>query len=145
MSPTLLVGDYFITDYDFYNNNSVIPNDVVVIKFPKDPNQKFIKRCIATGGQEIEIRNKVIYVDGRLFPDNHKNILGIEADSATLEKRDNYGPVTIPSDQCFVLGDNRDNSFDSRFWGFVPVENIIAKPLYIYWSKDHNRIGMKIN
>lgn len=152
MEPTLMVGDYLITDYRYYKSNPVKPNDVVIIRFPKDPRRKFIERCIAVGGQIVEIRDKSVFIDGMLFPDSQKtqfidseiisrDIIDPEIFPRDIGNRDNYGPIIVSQNHCFVLGDNRDNSYDSRYWGFVPIENVIAKPLYIYWAKDKSRIG----
>jgi signal peptidase I len=145
MEPTLKVGDYFIADYKYYKSNPVESNDVIVIKYPKNPNQKFIERCIAIGGQELEIKDHVVFIDGKLFSGFQKSPPDANADSGSWDNRTNFGPVTVPDDHCFVLGDNRENSYDSRYWGFVPFENVVAKPLYVYWSKDYSRIGNVIN
>ena len=137
MEPTLMTGDRFIADYRYYKTNPVKPNDVVIIRLPKDPKKKFIERCIATGEQVVEIKGKSVFVDGVLFPDSLK--------TQFIGESEDYGPVKVPPEHYFVLGDNRDNSYDSRYWGFVPKENVIAKPLYIYWSKDKTRIGKTID
>jgi len=155
MEPTLYVGDYFIGDYQYYKSNAVKPGEVVILKFPRDLSIKYIERCIAVGGQIVEIRDKAVYVDDIYFQDSEKSQF---IDTSVYSKdyidpeiypkqsgnRDNYGPITVPENHCFVLGDNRDNSFDSRYWGFVPLRLIVAKPLYIYWSINKNRIGSSI-
>ncbi len=152
MEPYLQVGDHFIGDYKYYKTNTVWPGDVIILKFPKNPEIKYIERCIAIGGQTVEIRDKSLYVDGIFVPDStevqftDKNVFNRDYRDPEIfpenaGNRDNYGPVTVPNNQCFVLGDNRDNSYDSRYWGFVPIESVVAKPLYIYWSDDKNRIG----
>jgi signal peptidase I len=156
MASTLFIGDYFIGDYKYYKSNPVIPGEVIILKFPKNPEIKYIERCIALGGQTVEIKDKAVYVDGVLFKDSTKTqfidnqIYSREYKDPEIYpegagNRDNYGPVTVPENHCFVLGDNRDNSYDSRFWGFVPLELVVAKPLYIYWSGDKNRIGRLID
>jgi len=145
MEPTLKMGDLFLADYHYFKNFTVTPNDVVVIRFPKDPNKKFIERCIAIAGQEIEIRNSIVYVNGELYPDIQHIQKDDISDSGYPDNQDNYGPVRVPEEHCFVLGDNRKNSYDSRYWGFVPYEDVIAKPLYIYWADDLDRIGMIID
>ncbi len=147
MEDTLLVGDQLIAVKCIYGlrlpfvKEPVLklrdpkPGDVVVFKYPEDPSKDFIKRCVAIGGQTVEIDNKKLYVNGlqQKLPKAAKFI-----DPTVLPKqfgpRDNYGPTKIPEGHVFVLGDNRDNSNDSRFWEFVPVENIKGKAVLLYWS-----------
>ena len=156
MEPTIKVGDHLIADYRYYKKNPVIPFEVIVFRFPKNPELKYIERCIAVGGQVVEIKDKSVFVDGNRFKDSLKtqfiapniypkyfNDPGIYPKNSG--NRDNYGPIIVPQNHCFVLGDNRDNSFDSRYWGFVPFESVIAKPLYIYWARDKSRIGKYID
>lgn len=156
MEPTLYVGDFLIADYQYFQNSPVKPGDLVILKFPQNPEIKYIERCIAISGQVIEIKNKAVFTNGTRFPDNAhtqyvdpdiytKDFVDPQIVPTDAGNRDNYGPIIIPTGYCFVLGDNRDNSCDSRYWGFVPLELIVAKPLYIYWAGDKNRIGMLLN
>jgi signal peptidase I len=124
------------------------PGDVVIFKFPPDPSVDYIKRCVAVAGQAVEIKNKNVFVDGRLFktisdppglkfedPETVPRNKGYEVIVPKgAGSRDNYGPVIVPEGYLFVMGDNRDRSYDSRQWGFVPMENIIGEALMIYWS-----------
>lgn len=121
--------------------------DIIVFKYPVDPFLDYIKRCIAVGGQTLEIKNKVVYVNGERFPRPphmkfiDPNILSYEnrrfsVFRSDIGSRDNFGPITIPPNSYFAMGDNRDNSLDSRAWGFVPHDNIIGKPLIIWFSWD---------
>ena len=146
MEDTLLEGDYVLGDklmfgtqipdrVPFFNTklpsfrlpgfSSPKPGDLVIFEFPQDASRDFIKRCIAIEGQTVEIKNKVVYVDGKIFedPDGVKH-----EDSRVMGKqygpRDNYGPRTVPPGQIFVMGDNRRNSKDSRFWGFVEESKV---------------------
>ena len=146
MEDTLLVGDRLFAVKFIYGakipfiNHRIFkirdpkPGDIIVFKFPEDPSLSYIKRCIAVGGQTFEIRDKKVYVDGELqkLPEHAKFI-----DRNILDdKRDNYGPITVPEGNFFMMGDNRDNSRDSRYWGFLPYENLMGKALFIYWSTD---------
>lgn len=149
MEDTLLIGDQIIvlkclygvrlpfTDTPVLKLRDPRPGDVIVFKYPPDPAQDFIKRCIATGGQTVRIERKRLYVDGRpaLFP-AHAKFLDPAMLPAESAPRDDFGPVTVPAGMVFVLGDNRDNSNDSRFWGFVPLENVTGAAKLIYWSRN---------
>lgn len=131
--------------------------DIIIFKYPKDKKLNYVKRCIALPGQTVEVRKDNVYIDGK--PEGEKELLKREYDpiegayclyyQITLDNgekytirhyedlfrvNDNYGPVKIPKGHYFMMGDNRDNSEDSRSWGFLPYENIIGKPLIIYWS-----------
>ena len=142
MLPTLKIGDYLLVNKFIYGikvpfTGTVIipitnpkPNDIVVFKFPKDPSIDYIKRVIAVGGDTVEVRNKKIFVNGKPFLDKH----GVHLDSHLVGQRDNFGPVRVPPGKIFVMGDNRDNSYDSRFWGFVDQKAILGKAWIIYWS-----------
>ncbi len=123
------------------------PNDILVFRYPNDQRINYIKRCVAVGGQTIEIRNKVVYVDGEaisLPPDGKLTDTrviprGIQMPQIVprgMGNKDNYGPVTVPEGHYMMLGDNRDNSADSRFWGFLPERLVLGKAMIIYFSWD---------
>jgi signal peptidase I len=155
MEDTLLVGDHLMavkflyglkvpfTDKRILKVRDPKQGDIIVFKFPEDLSKDFIKRCVATDGQKVSIEDKVVYVDGvrmelpeyAKFEDNH-----IYSDNSRmygdLNRRDNLAEFVVPDNMLFMMGDNRDNSNDSRFWGFVPYENIVGKALIIYWSWD---------
>ena len=156
MEDTLLVGDLLFINKFIYGikipyTDIRLPSlkdpkggDIVVFKYPKDESVNYVKRCVAVEGQTVEIKDKVLYVDDKPFP-NKKGIKFtrpslpssyIESDifPAGNGNRDNYGPVTVPKGYLFMMGDNRDNSFDSRYWGFMPKKNIVGEPIIIYWS-----------
>ena len=147
MEDTLLVGDQLIAVKFLYGTKLPFlphrilkirdprPGDIVVFKFPQDPSKDFIKRCIAVGGQTVEVRDKEVFVDGvsQPLPPRVKFIDPIVL-PAQFGPRDNFGARTVPPGHLFVMGDNRDNSNDSRFWGFVSYENIKGKAVVLYWS-----------
>ncbi len=140
MEPTLRVGDHLIANLKYFKKNELQRGDLVIFKYPEDPAKDLMKRVIALEGEKIEIKNKQVYVNDVPLPEGYK----VHLDNKVYPGRDNYGPVVVPSDHCFVLGDNRDNSMDSRHWNSLPLRNIKGKPLYIYWARDITRIGMKI-
>jgi signal peptidase I len=146
MVPTLLVGDHLLVNKFIYGvkipviRTTLIPvtepkrGDIIVFIYPQDRTKDFIKRVIGVGGDKIEIRNKDIFLNGRPY----KDAFGIYSDPvsypAMIQPRDNFGPVTVPKGSLFVMGDNRDESLDSRFWGFVDLKDVEGKALIIYWS-----------
>lgn len=152
MQPTLLVGDYILADkltYRFKNPNQ---GDIIIFKFPGNLKQNYIKRLIATEGQVVEIRNKKVYVDGKLGvePPNSK-YTDQTASTIGNPNRDNFGPYRVPKGHLFVMGDNRDNSYDSRFWGPLDRRLVLGKAKTIHWSWDSkthsvrwNRIGQVV-
>ena len=152
MEDTLLIGDHFIavkfmygskipfTDKRILKIRDPRPGDVLVFKYPEDPSKDFVKRCVAVGGQIVEIKNKKIYVDGELqeLP-GHAKIIDNAILPERLGPRDNLPPTVVPPGNAFVMGDNRDNSNDSRYWGPVPYENIKGNAVMIYWSWDTDK------
>ena len=111
---------------------------MVVFRYPEDPSRDFIKRCVAVAGQTVEIRDKVLYVDGKAPVEPyvvHKDPRIIPRETYP---RDNYGPYVVPQGHLFMMGDNRDNSQDSRFWGYVPRSAIIGRAMFVYWSFDES-------
>lgn len=143
MLDTLLVGDHLLatkfdyglkvpfTDISIFDGSAPEIGDIVIFKYPKDPDVDFIKRVIGVPGDVIEVRNKQLYRNGQ--PVRESYIRFTEPDRI-LPVRDNFGPVTVAEGEFFVMGDNRDNSMDSRFWGTVPRKDILAKAWRIYWS-----------
>ena len=156
MKPTLLVGDFILVNKLVYRFSEPQRGDIVVFKYPIDPNIDFIKRIIALPGEEVEVRNNQVFINGKPLPlievgrgeENgvrkviYEEVLpeGIKHkvqfyEDFPFSKRD-FGPVVVPPNHYFVMGDNRDNSEDSRYWGFVPRENIVGKAFVIYFSGD---------
>jgi signal peptidase I len=148
MEDTMLIGDYLLvnkfiygirvpfTDYRMHNVRAPERGDVIVFKYPVDPSKDFIKRVIGLPGDTIEIKDKQVYVNGTLYHNPHE----VHKDSQILpggsSPRDNLGPIKVPADSYFVMGDNRDNSYDSRFWGFVKYSNLVGMAMIKYWSWD---------
>lgn len=146
MEPTLLIGDHLLVNKFIYGiklpfiDQKVLVykepqrEDIIVFIFPKDKTKDFIKRVVGVAGDTIEIRQKKIYINSKLWQDSH----GVYRDSevTSLVPRDNFGPVVVPPGHVMVMGDNRDRSYDSRFWGFVPIDQIKGKALILYWSWD---------
>jgi signal peptidase I len=156
MKPTLLVGDFILVNKLVYRFSEPQRGDIVVFKYPIDPNIDFIKRIIALPGEEVEVRNNQVFINGKplplievgrgeengvrkiiyeeVLPEGKKHKVQFYED-IPFSKRD-FGPVVVPPNHYFVMGDNRDNSEDSRYWGFVPRENIVGKAFVIYFSGD---------
>ncbi len=110
--------------------------DVIVFVYPVDPSKDFIKRVIGQPGDVIEVKHKQVFVNGEKIEDPWGQFVEGSGESSRLTPRDNFGPATVPVDQVFVMGDNRDRSYDSRFWGFVPLDDVRGKAFVIYWSWD---------
>ncbi|MFQ6008787.1 MAG: signal peptidase I [Candidatus Zixiibacteriota bacterium] len=136
MEDTLLEGDFiFVNKLAYKYGGTPQAGDIIVFKYPNNPKKEFIKRIVALPGQTVQIADKVLYVDEQVaeIPIHSKNI-DKRIIPADLSFRDNFGPYVVPPENYFVLGDNRDDSRDSRFWGPVPKENIKGKAVFVYWS-----------
>jgi signal peptidase I len=137
MEPNLLVGDHLIVNKMRFA--PVKRGDVVVFKFPKEPERDFIKRVIGLPGDKIELRKKKVYVNGQPIDEPYAHLMEPpSADGAphTDDVREEYGPVNVPADQYFMMGDNRDNSEDSRYWGFLPKSYVKGNAEFLYFSVD---------
>jgi signal peptidase I len=144
MLQTLQIGDHLLvtkftygvkipfTDIMVVKRDGPKHGDIIVFEFPEDPSKDFIKRVIGAPGDVIEIKDKQIFRNGVL--QNEPYIQHTDAAHNSTMRRDNFGPVMVPEDKYFVMGDNRDESYDSRFWGFVDREKIEGKALILYWS-----------
>ena len=153
MVPTLLVGDHILVNKFIYGvkipllRRTIIPvgepkrGEIVVFIFPNDRSKDFIKRVIGVAGDKIEIKNKKIFINDQEFKDPYGVFSDISILPNSMQPRDNFGPVTVPEKSIFVMGDNRDESLDSRFWGFVDLKDVEGKAFIIYWSwnrDEHN-------
>lgn len=148
MLPTLQIGDHLLVSKFSYGvrlpviGTSLISRqgpahgDVVVFRFPRDRSLDYIKRVVAIGGDSIEVRDKQVFLNGQQVENPHAHFTSRDIMSSAAGPRDNFGPVTVPDGKIFVMGDNRDNSYDSRFWGFVDLQDVLGKALIIYWSWD---------
>jgi signal peptidase I len=149
MEPNLLVGDHLLVNKFVFGpaispvERAVLPMkdirrlDIVVFKHPKDPERDLIKRIIGLPGETLELRRKRVFINGKPLDEPYAHFMDDPpATSEEMDPRVQYGPVTVPPGQYFAMGDNRDNSEDSRYWGFLPRENIKGKALVIYWSYD---------
>jgi signal peptidase I len=161
MIPTLLIGDHILVSklsYGFqwpsdcklqwnvppincYTSRTLIEfgkpqrGDIIVFRFPEDEEKDFIKRIIGIPGDTVQIRNKVVFVNGHPLDDRaFTQRIDPSIIDGSINPRDNFGPVTVPEGSYFVMGDNRDQSLDSRFWGYVREEKIRGKAFRIYWS-----------
>lgn len=162
MLPTLQIGDHLLVNKFLYGiripvvGKRILPlrephrDDVIVFVYPQDPSKDFIKRIKGLPGETVEIRNKVLYVNGQVVEDDNAFYENTPERMARAP-RDNFGPFLVPEGTVFVMGDNRDHSHDSRFWGTVPVDDILGKAFVLYWSWDSKefrprwgRLGMLI-
>jgi signal peptidase I len=141
MEDTFLTGDRIIAlKFAYFNPIGPKKGDVVVFKYPEDTKLMFIKRCVGVPGDIVMIMNKTLYINGAVVKEEyvfHKDEKIIDFSESV---RDNFGPVKITKDNYFMLGDNRDYSADSRYWGFVPRENICGKAWIIYWPPKRIRV-----
>jgi signal peptidase I len=158
METNLLIGDHLLVNKLVYSpslapleqrllaKKPIERGHVVVFKFPEDPARDFIKRVVGLPGETVEIRDKTVFVDGKPLSEPYVHFLepplarsdpeyGLRSDGL----RDNWGPRVVPAGQLFVLGDNRDNSRDSRFWGFLPIDQVKGRALIVYWSYEASR------
>jgi signal peptidase I len=159
MEPNLLIGDHLLVNKFVFGPHlstiepTLLPmqeierQEVIVFKYPEEPERDFIKRVIGLPGEQIEVRHKRVYVNGQLLDEPYAHYLEqpppvpheVEPGDrlpSTGDPRDNYGPVTVPPKHYFVMGDNRDNSQDSRYWGFLPRDYVKGRALVIYWSYE---------
>ena len=143
MLQTLQIGDHLlVTKFAYgvkipFTNTMIIERDgpahgdIIVFEFPEDPSKDFIKRVIGLPGDVIEIKDKQVFRNGVQLSESY--IQHVDS-STSVPRRDNFGPVMVPENKYFVMGDNRDESYDSRFWGFVERNTIEGKALVLYWS-----------
>ena len=172
MENTLLIGDYLLVDKAHYGHSDVwswlLPyrpirrQDIIVFRYPVNPVQHFVKRVVAIPGDHVRLINKHVYVNGVRQDDAYASFKSAWHDSfrdnfpdgglygernsarwfAQAQRLTEGGALVVPEQCYFVLGDNRDDSYDSRYWGFVPRENVVGRPLVIYWSMNRDSAAM---
>jgi len=169
MIPTMLVGDHLLVNKIIYGTPVDIPftditvfympgftkpqrGDIIVFKYPEDPTRDFIKRVVAVEGNTVQMIDRKLYVNGAAVSETYVQYTDTTVRMGQLEPRDNFGPFLVPKNKLFMMGDNRDQSYDSRWWGYVDVKQVKGKALIMYWSWDSdkslprfNRIGKLIN
>jgi signal peptidase I len=148
MENTLIIGDHILVNKFIYGtkipftDSRILPlrdpkrGDVIVFEYPVDRSKDFIKRVIGVPGDEIFIRNKQVYVNGVPYRNPHELHKDPVVLPGQVSSRDNFGPVRVPANDFFVMGDNRDDSYDSRFWGFVKNSDILGLAFIKYWAWD---------
>ena len=151
MEDTLAIGDHLLVSKFIYgtkvpfSTNRVLKirdphrGDVIVFEYPEDPSKDFIKRVVGTPGDVVEGKEKKVYVNGKLYENPHEIHKEKEVIPKEMNPRDTFGPVTVPAGSYFVMGDNRDRSYDSRFWGFVSQDKIKGLAFIKYWSWDRDK------
>jgi signal peptidase I len=159
MEPTLLIGDHILVNKLIYGLRvpdslfgitfpgvpwgqylfpieSVHRGDVVVFVFPPDPTKDFIKRVIGLAGDTVQVKDGKVWLNGSLMDDPHAHFEVSDQERSPISPRDNFGPVTVPAGKLLMMGDNRDRSYDGRFWGFVDNNLVEGRAILIYWSWD---------
>jgi signal peptidase I len=151
MEDTLAIGDHLLVNKFIYGTKipftatSVIKirdprqGDVIVFEYPEDPSKDFIKRIVGTPGDVVEGKDKKVFVNGKPYENPHEVHKEKEIIPKEMNPRDTFGPVTVPPGSYFVMGDNRDRSYDSRFWKFVKREQIKGLAFIKYWSWDREK------
>jgi len=155
MEDTLAVGDHILVNKFIYG--SKIPftgsrilkirdprqGDVIVFEYPEDPSKDFIKRVVGAPGDTVEVKNKRVYVNGKLYDNPHEVHKEPETVPKEMNPRDNKEAIKVPAGSYFVMGDNRDRSYDSRFWGFVTMDKIKGLAFIKYWSWDKDKYRVR--
>jgi signal peptidase I len=165
MEPTLLIGDHILVNKLIYGLRvpdslfgitfpgipwghyifpleSVHRGDVVVFVFPPDPTKDFIKRVIGLAGDTVQVKDGKVWLNGTEMPDPHAHFEVSAQERSPVSPRDNFGPVTVPAGKLLMMGDNRDRSYDGRFWGFVDANLVEGRAILIYWSWDNDGAGI---
>ncbi|HXR24366.1 MAG TPA: signal peptidase I, partial [Candidatus Binataceae bacterium] len=165
MEPTLLIGDHILVNKLIYGLRvpdslfgitfpgipwgqyvfpieSIHRGDVVVFVFPPDPTKDFIKRVIGLSGDTVQVKDGKVWLNGSVMDDPHAHFEVSDQERSPVSPRDNFGPVTVPAGKLLMMGDNRDRSYDGRFWGFVDANQVEGRAILIYWSWDSDGSGI---
>lgn len=162
MIPTLLVGDHILVNKFLMGTPVDVPftdihlfrmpgfkkpqrGDIIVFKYPEDPTRDFIKRVVGIEQDVVYGKDKKIYVNGMELSEPYVQHVDKDTKPGGADRRDNFGPVVVPKGSVFVMGDNRDQSYDSRFWGVVDESLVKGKALIIYWSWDSDKTWVRFN
>jgi len=143
MIPTLLPGDHILVDKFIYKNHEPQRGDIVIFPYPVNPSQDFVKRLVGLEGDKIEIKDKQLYINDKKYTESYIVNSSPNVMPAEVAPRDNFGPIVVPSGKYFVMGDNRDNSHDSRFWKFVEKNTVKGKVKSLYWSWDKEAFNVR--
>lgn len=155
MEDTLAIGDHILVSKFIYGTKIPLTDkrilkirdprrgDVIVFEYPEDPSKDFIKRVVGTPGDEVQVIDKKVFVNGKPYDNPHEVHKEKEVIPKEQNPRDNFGPVKVPENSYFVMGDNRDRSYDSRFWGFVKNEKIKGLAFIKYWSWDKDKFRVR--
>ena len=148
MIPTLAIGDHILVNKLSYgvrlpflekyliDFGAPARGDVIVFIYPEDRSKDFIKRVVGVAGDNVEVRSKKVFINGQAVEDSYAHFEGYDPQLGGTVNCDNYGPKVVPEGHVFVMGDNRDRSYDSRFWGYVNLSEVRGKAFLIYWSWD---------
>ena len=156
MIPTMLIGDHLLVNKIIYGTPVDIPftditvfhmpglrkpqrGEIIVFKYPEDPTRDFIKRVVAVEGNTVQMIDGKLYVNGAFVKEPYTQHTDTTIRMGRLEPRDNFGPFLVPKNKLFMMGDNRDQSYDSRWWGYVDVKQVKGKALIMYWSWDSDK------
>jgi len=157
MKNTLLIGDHILVNKFIYgiknpfSGSTWMPvkqpqrKDIIVFRYPVNPSQDYIKRVIGIPGDRIEVKDKKVYVNDALLDEDYTIFLDNKIIPGNVQSRDNMPPVTVPEGSLFVMGDNRDNSYDSRFWNFVELKAVKGKAFILYWSWNKENTSVRWN
>ena len=155
MEDTLAIGDHILVSKFIYGTKIPFTSsrlvkirdprqgDVIVFEYPEDPSKDFIKRVVGTPGDVVKVVDKKVYVNGKPYENPHEVHKEKDIIPSEQNPRDNFGPVKVPEGSYFVMGDNRDRSYDSRFWGFVKNEKIKGLAFIKYWSWDKEKFRVR--